>query len=178
MPRFFKLKVKEVNTNPAGSRSHIKTVVEWTRRVIHKPSSPPSQKALELLKASLSAPYPPVTSSSSSSTENAGKPLDFNLEVVESPPTSDQLQVILSYLPSPAANPSLVFLSAHPSNALSAAEQPTTVKGIAELAQKNPNAIKWPIVVDWLDGKASIGSVDGVKGILEHLRKKRDGEVE
>lgn len=93
-----------------------------------------------------------------------------------SPPTSDQLRVILSYLPSPAANPSLVFLSAHPSTP-STAEQPTTVKGIAELAEKNPNAIKWPIVVDWQDGKASVGNVDGVKGMLEHLRKKRDGEI-
>ncbi|PPQ91607.1 hypothetical protein CVT25_012788 [Psilocybe cyanescens] len=136
--------------------------------IFHKPSSTQSQKALDLLKASLSAPYPPGGSS--------GKPLDFQLEVVTSPPTSDQLRVILSYLPSPAANPSLVFLSAHPSTP-SAAEQPTTVKGIAELAEKNPNAIKWPIVVDWQDGKASVGNVDGVKGMLEHLRKKRDGEI-
>jgi hypothetical protein len=36
--------------------------------------------------------------------------------------------------------------------------------------------LKWPIVVDWEGGKAAIGDVEGVKGILENLRKKRDGE--
>ncbi|KAF8963285.1 thioredoxin-like protein [Flammula alnicola] len=136
--------------------------------IFHHPSSPPSTKALNLLRSSLSGPYPP---------ENAkGQPLDFKLDVVESAPTSDQLKTILSYLPSKAVNPSMVFLSAHPS-APSAAEQPTSVKGIAELAESNPNAIKWPIVVDWEDGKASIGDVEGVKGILETIRKRRDGEL-
>jgi len=52
------------------------------------------------------------------------------------------------------------------------------LKGIVELAKENPNALKWPIVVDWEDGKVAVGDVDGVKGILEHLRKKRDGEIE
>ena len=71
----------------------------------------------------------------------------------------------------------MVFLSAHPS-APSTFDQPTTTQGIAELAEKNPLAIKWPIVVDWSIGKVSIGDVEGVKGILETLRQKRDGEYE
>ena len=94
---------------------------------------------------------------------------------MEGPPNQDQLQTILSYLPSPAVNPAMVLLSAHPS--ASSSEQPTSVKGIAELAEKNPKALKWPIVVDWDGGKASIGSVEGVNDILETLRKKRDGEI-
>jgi hypothetical protein len=53
---------------------------------------------------------------------------------------------------------------------------PKNVKGIAELANKNLNALKWPIVVDWTGGRASIGEVDGVKGILEAIRQERDGE--
>ena len=106
-----------------------------------------------------------------------GKPLEFDLQVVESSPTSDQFKTILSYLPSKAVNPSMIFLSAHPSGP-STSDQPTTVQGIAELAEKNPLAIKWPIVVDWIDGKVSIGDVEGVKGILETLRQKRDGEYE
>ena len=52
------------------------------------------------------------------------------------------------------------------------------MKGIAELAARNPLALKWPIVVDWNGGKVSIGDVEGVKGILESLRQKRDGESE
>jgi len=71
----------------------------------------------------------------------------------------------------------MLFLSAHYS-APSGSDQPTTIQGISELAQKNPNALKWPIVVDWLDGQASVGDVEGVKKILERLRQKRDGEIE
>lgn len=44
-------------------------------------------------------------------------------------------------------------------------------------AAQNPNALKWPIVVDWTGGKAAVGDVEAVKGILEELRKKRDGEA-
>jgi hypothetical protein len=135
----------------------------------HHPSSPPSTRALNLLRHSLSAPYPLNSAE--------GKPLEYDLQVVESAPTSDQLKTILSYLPSKATNPSMVFLSAHPSGPATF-EQPTTAKGIAELAEKNPLAIKWPIVVAWSIGKVSIGDVDGVKGILENLRQRRDGEVE
>ncbi|KAF8153763.1 thioredoxin-like protein [Crassisporium funariophilum] len=137
--------------------------------IFHSPSSPPSTKALNLLRTSLSSAYPPGSTK--------GEPLAFQLEVVETPPTSDQLNTILSYMPSKATNPSMVFLSSHPS-APGTVDQPSTVKGIAELAAKNPKALKWPIVVDWEDGKASIGDVEGVKGILETLRKRRDGELE
>lgn len=66
----------------------------------------------------------------------------------------------------------MALLSAHPS----ADARPQTVEGIVELARKSPAALKWPIVVDWEDGKASIGDVEGVKSMLESLRRKRDGE--
>lgn len=119
----------------------------------------------------MSAPYPPSNPSA--------PPLKFNLEIVENtPPTSDQLRTILSYLsatpsstgdkPSPAS-----FLSAHPT----VHTRPTSAEGLARLASENPNALKWPIVVDWDHGKAAIGDVEGVKSILEELRKRRDGEV-
>lgn len=121
-----------------------------------------------MLRDSLSGPYPVGS--------GKGQPLEFQLEVVESPPNSAQLGTIMSYLPSKAANPSMVFLSAHPS-AANITEEPTTLKGIAALAEANPNAFKWPIVVDWVDGKASIGNAEGVKEILESIRKKRDGET-
>lgn len=71
-----------------------------------------------------------------------------------------------------------MFLSAHPTAyGGSGTEQPSTTKAIAELAQKNPQVLKWPIVVDWEDGKASVGDVEGVRGMLETLRKRRDGEM-
>ena len=45
------------------------------------------------------------------------------------------------------------------------------------LAQKSPLALKWPIIVDWTSGRAVAGDSEGVKDILEYLRKRRDGEV-
>ena len=51
-----------------------------------------------------------------------------------------------------------------------------TPEDISNLAQANPNVLKWPIVVDWDGGRAAVGDVEGVKSILEELRKKRDGE--
>lgn len=135
----------------------------------HNSTSPPSTKALSLLRSSLSNPYPPNKSSA---------PLDFKLDVVESAPTPDQLKTILSYVSPNGSSPAAgVFLSAHPS-APASGEQPDSLSGISGLGGKNPNAFEWPIVVDWDNGKASIGDVEGVKDILERLRKKRDGEAE
>jgi hypothetical protein len=82
----------------------------------------------------------------------------------------------MSYLPSKSVSPSSAFLSAHYS-APSGIERPETVSGIADLGLHNPTAFKWPIVVDWTGGQASIGDVEGVKSILEKLRQKRDGEI-
>lgn len=137
----------------------------------HHPSSPPSVKALAMLRASLSAPYP--------SSKPDAPPLDFNLEVIESkPPTPDQLRTILAFVtPKDVSAPSYAtFLSSHP-NAPRAEEQPQSATGVAELGTQNPNALKWPVVVDWNGGRASVGDVDGVAKMLEALRQRRDGEV-
>ena len=70
----------------------------------------------------------------------------------------------------------MVFLSAH-SSAVNIAEQLTTSEEIATLAETNPNAFKWPFVIDLMDGKASIGNTEGVKEILKLIPKKRNGEI-
>ncbi|KAG9310897.1 hypothetical protein JVU11DRAFT_8755 [Chiua virens] len=141
--------------------------------IFHHPSSPPSVKALAMLRASLAAPYPP--------TNPDAPPLEFNLEVIESkPPTQDQLRTILSYVaPKDAKAPTpsyTTFLSSHPSAAGSEG-QPQSAATIAELGVQNPSALKWPLVVDWNGGRAIIGDADGVAGLLEALRQRRDGEV-
>ncbi|KAJ2925467.1 hypothetical protein H1R20_g11628, partial [Candolleomyces eurysporus] len=136
--------------------------------IFHHPSSPPSLKALKLLQSANTSPYPANKSPSA-------PPLEYNLEVVESPPTTDQVRTILSYMPSKATSPSMALLSAHPS-AGAGETRPQSIEAIVELARKTPAALKWPIVVDWEDGKAVIGDVEGVKSMLETLRKKRDGE--
>ena len=130
----------------------------------HNNSSPQSKRALELLRSSLTSSYPPG--------KTGAGPLEFDLEVVESTPTQDQVQTILSYLPS---RPSIssAFISSHPSSM--GLEKQMTHETMEELAKTNPSALKWPIVVDWLNGRASVGDVEGVRQILEAIRKERDG---
>lgn len=72
----------------------------------------------------------------------------------------------------------MAFLSAHTSSGTGESERPQTMDGIVALANKNPKALKWPIVVDWNQGKAAVGDVEGVKAMLEAIRQKRDGEVD
>ena len=54
---------------------------------------------------------------------------------------------------------------------------PATTDQVLSRAKRDLDAFKWPVVVDWVGGKASVGEVDGVNEILENLRKRRDGEV-
>ena len=119
--------------------------------------------ALKLLKEASSSPYPP--------TKPDAPPLEFRLEVVENqPPTPDQLRTILSYLPGVSTLDS--FVSSH----YSVDSKPSDPNALAKLASREPRALKWPIVVNWDDGKAAVGDLEGVKRLLEDIRKKRDGE--
>ncbi|KAI6143214.1 hypothetical protein BKA82DRAFT_4183867 [Pisolithus tinctorius] len=139
--------------------SFLKTLPQIS--IFHNPSSPASVRALALLRSALSAPYPPE--------KQGAQPLQFNLEVVErTPPTPDQIKTIMSYLePKGSENgPYSAFLSAHPS-----------ALGFQNSHRRRLRSLKWPLVVDWHGGKASVGDVDGVKNMLEALRKRRDGEV-
>ncbi|KAH8114876.1 thioredoxin-like protein [Phellopilus nigrolimitatus] len=133
--------------------------------IFHHSSSPQSIRTLDLLRSALTSPPP--------SNPKAG-PLEFDLEVVESAPTEDQVTTILSYLPS-SPSVSSTFISSHPTSASvrSETESQVTSKTLAELAQTNPSALKWPIVVDWLGGRASVGDLDGVRGILEAILKEQ-----
>ncbi|KAI6024384.1 hypothetical protein EDC04DRAFT_2724527 [Pisolithus marmoratus] len=148
--------------------SFLKTLPQIS--IFHNPSSPTSVRALAMLRSALSAPYPPD--------KQDAPPLQFNLEVVErTPPTPDQIKTIMSYLGTKSSEntPYSAFLSAHPS-APGLSEQPQTAAAISNLAARTPEALKWPLVVDWHGGRASVGDVDGVKSILEGLRQRRDGE--
>jgi len=122
----------------------------------HREGVANSDRALQLLRSAASGSYPPGRSD---------RPLTFNLEVITSLPTKDQLHLIESYLP----NGGLAsFLTAG---------SPATADQVLSQANRDLDGFKWPVVVDWVGGKASVGDVDGVNEILENLRKKRDGEV-
>lgn len=112
-----------------------------------------------MLRAAASSPYPPTKPNAS--------PLQFDLEVVtDQLPTKDQIKIISSYLPNGGL-----------SSLLSDNQQVTSPDKLLSVATKDLSAFKWPVVVDWTGGKASIGDVEGVKEILENIRKKRDGEI-
>jgi Protein of unknown function (DUF1687) len=96
------------------------------------------------------------------------------LDVVDGLPTIDQIRTIESYLTKGGGLHS--FLSIDPTSP-DANEQPGTAEKVLVLAGRNPGAFRWPVVVDWTGGKASVGDLEGVKNILENLRKKRDGEL-
>lgn len=90
------------------------------------------------------------------------------------PPTSDQLKLIHSYVaPSESFNAKR-FLSAHPSSSALDNNGGPTTEALVALANSDPRSFKYPLVVDWDAGTAAIADLDGVKAILENIRKKRD----
>jgi hypothetical protein len=86
--------------------------------------------------------------------------------VTNSLPTKDQLRIISGYLPNGVL-----------STFLSNGHQAASADKLLSLAGKDPSVFKWPVVVDWSGGKACVGNAEGVKEILENIRKKRDGEI-
>ena len=115
-----------------------------------------SDRALELLRSATSRSYP---------SGHPNGPLKFNLEVITGLPTKDQLQTIESYIPHGGLASFVTGGS------------PATADQVLSQANRDLDSFKWPVVVDWIGGKAAAGDVDGVNEILENLRKKRDGEV-
>lgn len=115
----------------------------------HNPSSPHSRQVLNQLRASLSSPYPPSSSST---------PLEFELEVVETKPTTEQLRTIRGYLNLPTTGEK-VRLRFFPDTA-------------SDCGQSDLQ-LEEPIVVNWNDGVASAGSA-APGAVLEALQQQRD----
>ncbi|KAG8929290.1 hypothetical protein FRC02_005778 [Tulasnella sp. 418] len=67
------------------------------------------------------------------------------------------------------------FISAHP--AVAGLSSPSSAEDLAKMAVSNPKVLKYPLAVNWDEGEVSIGSVDGVKEIIENMRKRRDSEM-
>lgn len=63
------------------------------------------------------------------------------------------------------------FLSAHPSVG---DFRQGDAESVASLVRKNPGAMKWPIVVNWDKGVVSVGSLDGVRAMLQVMLEERD----
>ncbi len=61
--------------------------------------------------------------------------------------------------------PVTAFLSAHPSSGDGKGED--EVDRVRNAAEKNPLALKYPIVVDWDAGKIAVGDMEEVKRLLD-----------
>jgi len=124
--------------------------------IFHREGVANSDRALQLLRSAVSSSYP---------SGHPNGPLKFNLEVITNLPTKDQLRTIESYLPQGSIASFVTGGS------------PATTDQVLSQAKRDLDAFKWPVVVDWVGGKASVGDIDGVNEILENLRKRRDGEA-
>jgi len=130
--------------------------------IFHHAKPAASQRAVNVLKRATGEGYP----------FGSGKALQFNLEVVESAPTPDQMNIISSYTSKPASS---LLAAAHPS----ASAETGDASHVHKQVSQNPMNLRWPIVVDWENGRAVVGDsgeADRTKSvILEGLRKDRDG---
>lgn len=138
---------------------------------------------MKRLEAARTLPYPPpsirsqkvkpIKSRSPGSPTHYGPapippPLNFDLDVIEGPPTAKQLLEIklLAQSPYPYAT---LFLE---TPKVSLAEHPTTAEQVVELAKKRPEVLRWPIVVCFKKGVISIGG--NSTAVTRLLRKMAD----
>ncbi|PVG00145.1 hypothetical protein CPB86DRAFT_783019 [Serendipita vermifera] len=127
--------------------------------IFHNPSSPPSVNALALLRKAKAEPYPSPPKA----------PLSFELSVVERLPTTDQFKTMQRYY----GQPITTFLSAHPSSN-EEGKGADEVERVRNVANKNPLALKYPLVVDWDRAKIAVGNLSDVKKILDGRAEERD----
>ncbi|KAG8736940.1 hypothetical protein FRC10_008693, partial [Ceratobasidium sp. 414] len=150
----------------------------------HNTSSPHSTRILQLLRSSLSNPYLPPSLAARTNLKSTNpqrpapkpqRPLEFNLDVSTAPPTTDQYETMFQYLRSQQPTPSTIgsptlsrFLVKH-------SEPVNSTDELAELASKNPLAVRWPVVVHWDDGLVAIEREDDVNNILEVIYEEENG---
>ncbi|KAJ4356340.1 uncharacterized protein N0V89_004372 [Didymosphaeria variabile] len=125
--------------------------------LFHKPSSTASTRVLTILKQTNAQAVAHATEDQASSHQAQDKTerMEFELDVTEAPPTSDQLKSILDYLGGPGAASKVV------SGAQDEADAMRRLKADGETFLR-------PVVVDWNQGKAVIG--DNESEILSMLR--------
>ncbi|DAA74556.1 TPA_exp: hypothetical protein A8136_3314 [Trichophyton benhamiae CBS 112371] len=119
--------------------------------LFHKPTLASSTKALSVLqRASTAIKEGTATSPSGSPLRNS----DFELNVTEEPPTTDQLKLIMDYMTSsPLASGGIGV--GKPGDLVSGAtDRSDAVKRLKE----NGDSFIRPVVVDWNNGKAVLAT--------------------
>ncbi|KAK0717142.1 thioredoxin-like protein, partial [Lasiosphaeria miniovina] len=128
--------------------------------LFHKPSSPASVKIATLLKQTSAAASESATEDQASDhSAQATQIPEFELTIVEDPPTPSQLETILDYVPK-ADIPSIVAGEINKHDALKAFKQ-------------NNQKFQVPLVVDWNNGKVVPGANESaILKMLNELPKK------
>ncbi|KAL6710709.1 hypothetical protein ACN47E_007766 [Coniothyrium glycines] len=127
--------------------------------LFHKPSNQASIRVLTLLKQAnaQSAAHATEDQASSHEAQNKAERTEFELDVTEAPPTTDQLKNILEYLGGPSAASKVISGASDESDAM-------------RRLKADGDAFQRPLVVDWNQGKAIIG--ENESEILNLLRSK------
>ncbi|KAL3425491.1 redox protein fmp46, mitochondrial [Phlyctema vagabunda] len=130
--------------------------------LFHKASSPASMRAHTILKqASANATeYATEDQASDHSAQTHPKRSEFELDITEEPPTPDQLNNILEYIkPLPAS--AVINGAKDESDAL-------------KKLQSDSGNFKWPLTVDWENGKAVAGDNESeILKLVEGLSKSK-----
>ncbi|KAI4289822.1 MAG: hypothetical protein L6R35_000904 [Caloplaca aegaea] len=131
--------------------------------LFHKASSPASLRAQTLLKQ-ISA-HASETATEDQATDHAAQNklqrTEFELNVTEDPPTSDQLRTILEYAgPEPGRAGQIVE---------GAADEADALKKLKE----DPNRFQRPVIVDWNNGRAVFGDKESeIMKMISQLPKE------
>ncbi|KAH8705576.1 thioredoxin-like protein [Talaromyces proteolyticus] len=131
--------------------------------LFHKPSLPTSTRVLNILRTASANAGETATidqASDHSDHNKLQKELrgEFELDVTEAVPTSDQLNSIIDYLQAKGVNPSAVMEGAK--------DKADALKKLKEFGDRG---FIRPVVVDWVNGRATVG--DNESEILKLVRE-------
>jgi arsenate reductase-like glutaredoxin family protein len=130
--------------------------------LFHKPNNEASTRVLTLLKQANAQSVSHATEDQASShqAQNKAERTEFELDVTEAPPTSDQLKIILEYLGGSAGK---------------VIQEATDGSDALRRLKADGNTFQRPLLVDWNQGKAvSGGNESEIWNLLRSIPKETD----
>ncbi|KAI1635518.1 thioredoxin-like protein [Biscogniauxia mediterranea] len=131
--------------------------------LFHKSGSPASVRVATLLKQVQANAAESATEDQASDHTSQTHPKrlrqEFDLEVTEEPPTADQVKTILEYV--------------GPQRIGSIIQGASNEKEAMQKFKENTSSFKWPVIVDWNNGKALASEKESeILKMLEQLNQK------
>ncbi|KAF2737507.1 hypothetical protein EJ04DRAFT_460887 [Polyplosphaeria fusca] len=134
--------------------------------LFHKPSSQASTRVLTILKQANAQAVSHATEDQASShdPQNNAERTEFELDVTEAPPTSDQLKNIIEYLGGANSGAAGKIVSG-------ASSESDAIRKLKE----NAESFQRPLVVDWNQGKAFAGEDESeIMKLIRSIPKETD----